>query len=309
MNKIAILDAKTLGDDVSLDLFNEFGELSIYPTTSKEERLINIADANIIITNKVIIDKEIMDKTNIKLICIAATGMNNVDLEYASQKGIVVKNVSGYSTASVTQVTFALILELINKIPYYDNFVKTDGWLHYETFTHHGKPFYELAGKKFGIIGFGEIGQSVAAVAQSFGCDVVYYSTSGMNNNTNYSSYSLEQLLSLCDIVSIHAPLNDNTNNLLNGSNLGLLKENAILLNLGRGGIVNEKDIVKEVDSRNIYYATDVLSVEPMQDDSPFLTIQNKERFLFTPHIAWASYEARVRLINLIKENIKTFLL
>lgn len=309
MNKIAILDAKTLGDDVSLDIFNEFGEVSIYPTTSKEERLTNIADANIIITNKVIIDKEIMDKTNIKLICIAATGMNNVDLEYASQKGIVVKNVSGYSTASVTQVTFALILELINKIPYYDNFVKTNGWLNYETFTHHGKPFYELSGKKFGIIGFGEIGQSVAAVAQAFGSEVVYYSTSGMNNNTNYSSYSLEQLLSQCDIVSIHAPLNDKTNNLLNSANLGLLKENTILLNLGRGGIVNEKDIVKEVDSRNIYYATDVLAIEPMQDDSPFLTIQNKERFLFTPHIAWASYEARIRLINLIKENIKTFLL
>jgi len=309
MNKIVILDAKTLGDDISLDLFNEFGELISYQTTKPSETIKNIGDANIIITNKVIIDKNIMDNTNIKLICIAATGMNNVDLDYAKEKGIEVKNVVGYSTNSVTQLTFSIVLEFINKIPYYDNFVKSNQWLNYDSFTHLGQPFKELAGKKWGIIGFGTIGQAVAKVADAFGCNVNYYSTSGMNNNTSYNMYNLEELLKTSDIITIHAPLNDNTNNLLNGSNLHLLKENAILLNLGRGGIVNEKDIVAEVESRNIYYGTDVIEKEPMSNDSAFLNIRKKENYIFTPHIAWASVESRERLVHLIKENIKTFIL
>lgn len=309
MNKIAILDAKTLGDDIDLTIFDEFGEVNIFDTTSLDKRLENIADANIVITNKVVIDKEIMDNSNIQLICIAATGMNNVDLEYASEKNIVVKNVAGYSTASVTQLTFAMILELINKIPYYDDFVKSNKWLNYDTFTHLGNPWNELSGKKFGIIGFGAIGQSVAKVAESFGCEVAYYSTSGLNSNTYYNTYTLTQMLSTCDIISIHAPLNEKTMNLLNRNNLNLLKENAILLNLGRGGIVNELDIVAEVESRNIYYATDVVEKEPMQDDSAFLNITKKDNYLFTPHIAWASFESRTRLVHLIKDNIKTFLI
>ena len=309
MNKIVILDAKTLGGDISLDLFNEFGEVISYQTTKPSETIDNIGDANIIITNKVIIDKNIMDNTNIKLICIAATGMNNVDLDYAKEKGIEVKNVVGYSTNSVTQLTFSIVLEFINKIPYYDNFVKSKQWLNYDSFTHLGQPFKELAGKKWGIIGFGTIGQAVAKVADAFGCDVNYYSTSGMNNNTSYSMYTLEELLKTSDIITIHAPLNDKTNNLLNASNLPLLKENAILLNLGRGGIVNEQDIVAEVESRNIYYGTDVIEKEPMADDSAFLSIRKNENYIFTPHIAWASVESRERLVDLIKENIKTFIL
>jgi glycerate dehydrogenase len=309
MNNIVLLDSKTLGDDIDLTIFEEFGDFKSYETTSLDKRLDNIGKANIVITNKVIIDKEIMDNSSIELICIAATGMNNVDLEYAKEKGITVKNVAGYSTASVTQLTFALILELINRIPYYDNFVKSKEWLNYDTFTHLGNPWNELSGKKFGIIGFGAIGQGVAKVAESFGCEVSYYSTSGLNNNAYYYSYNLVDMLSNCDIISIHAPLNEKTNNLINSSNLHLLKENAILLNLGRGGIINETDVVAEVESRNIYYATDVIEKEPMQDDSPFLNITKKDNYLFTPHIAWASYESRKRLVSLIKENIKTYLL
>jgi glycerate dehydrogenase len=309
MNKIAILDAKTLGEDIDLSIFEEFGEINVYQTTSKDDRVSNIGSANIIITNKVVIDKEVIDSTKIDLICIAATGMNNVDLEYAKQKGIEVKNVAGYSTASVTQLTFSLILEFINNIPYYDNFVKNKQWLNYDTFTHLGNPWSELSGKKFGIIGFGTIGQSVAKVAESFGCEVYYYSTSGLNKNTYYNSYNLTTLLEECDIITIHAPLNEKTNNLINSSNLGLLKEKAILLNLGRGGIVNEFDIVAEVEKRDIYFGTDVLAVEPMQDDSPFLNITKKQNYLFSPHIAWASAESRKRLVSLIKENIKSYLL
>jgi lactate dehydrogenase-like 2-hydroxyacid dehydrogenase len=307
LEKIVFLDRKTLGDDVCLDAFNKFGEVLTFESTSADLTLERIADATIVVTNKVVIDKNIMDQTNIKLICIAATGMNNIDLEYASQKGIEVKNVAGYSTSSVTQLTFALVLDFINKISYYDNFGKND-WQNNDVFTHLGKSFYDLDGKSWGIIGLGDIGKQVANVAQSFGCNVSFYSTSGKNSCDLYEQKSLENILKESDIVSIHAPLNEQTNNLLNKDNLALIKENAILLNLGRGGIVNEEDISKEIDSRTIYFGTDVVSKEPIVKDSPLLKIKNKEQLLLTPHIAWASKEARVRLVEGIVKNIEGFL-
>jgi lactate dehydrogenase-like 2-hydroxyacid dehydrogenase len=307
LEKIVFLDRKTLGDDVCLDAFNKFGEVLTFESTSADLTLERIADATIVVTNKVVIDKNIMDQTNIKLICIAATGMNNIDLEYASQKGIEVKNVAGYSTSSVTQLTFALVLDFINKISYYDNFGKNN-WQNNDVFTHLGKSFYDLDGKSWGIIGLGDIGKQVANVAQSFGCNVSFYSTSGKNSCDLYGQKSLENLLKESDIISIHAPLNEQTNNLLNKDNLALIKENAILLNLGRGGIVNEEDISKEIDSRTIYFGTDVVSKEPIVKDSPLLKIKNKEQLLLTPHIAWASKEARVRLVEGIVKNIEGFL-
>jgi lactate dehydrogenase-like 2-hydroxyacid dehydrogenase len=307
LEKIVFLDRKTLGNDVCLDAFNKFGEVVTYESTSADLTLERIADATIVVTNKVVIDKNIMDQTNIKLICIAATGMNNIDLEYASQKGIEVKNVAGYSTSSVTQLTFALVLDFINKISYYDNFGKNN-WQNNDVFTHLGKSFYDLDGKSWGIIGLGDIGKQVANVAQSFGCNVSFYSTSGKNSCDLYEQKSLENLLKESDIISIHAPLNEQTNNLLNKDNLALIKENAILLNLGRGGIVNEEDISKEIDSRTIYFGTDVVSKEPIVKDSPLLKIKNKEQLLLTPHIAWASKEARVRLVEGIVKNIEGFL-
>jgi lactate dehydrogenase-like 2-hydroxyacid dehydrogenase len=307
LEKIVFLDRKTLGDDVCLDAFNKFGEVLTFESTSADLTLERIADATIVVTNKVVIDKNIMDQTNIKLICIAATGMNNIDLEYASQKGIEVKNVAGYSTSSVTQLTFALVLDFINKISYYDNFGKNN-WQNNDVFTHLGKSFYDLDGKSWGIIGLGDIGKQVANVAQSFGCNVSFYSTSGKNSCDLYEQKSLENILKESDIVSIHAPLNEQTNNLLNKDNLALIKENAILLNLGRGGIVNEEDISKEIDSRTIYFGTDVVSKEPIVKDSPLLKIKNKEQLLLTPHIAWASKEARVRLVEGIVKNIEGFL-
>jgi glycerate dehydrogenase len=308
-NKIAILDALTLGDDIDLSIFDQFGSVESFQTTSYEETIKHIGDANIIITNKVIIDKKIMDQTNIDLICIAATGMNNVDLDYAKEKEIRVKNVVGYSTASVLQLTFALALGFAQKIKQYDNYVKDGSWAKSPVFTNLSQPMIELDNKTWGIIGLGSIGLSVANIAKSFGCNVQYYSTSGMNNNTQYNSVSLEELLKTSDIISVHSPLNNDTNNLLNKDNLVLLKDSTILLNLGRGGIVNEQDIANEVDSREIYYGCDVVSKEPIEKDSPLLKVDNKDRLLFTPHIAWATKEARVRLINSIKDNIKEFLI
>lgn len=307
--KIVILDALTLGDDIDLGIFSEFGDVTIFQTTSKDETISNISDADIVITNKVVIDKDVIDNTNIKLVCVAATGMNNINLEYAKQKNIEVKNVVGYSTASVAQLTFSIALQFIQQISYYDQYVKSKQWCRSKVFTNISKPFYELEGKTWGIIGLGNIGKRVATIAQSFGCNTNYYSTSGTNNNTNYNSISLEELLSNSDIISIHSPLNDTTLNLINKTNLTLLKDKTIILNLGRGGIVNEQDIANELDTREIFYGTDVVTKEPISIESDLLKVVNKDRLIITPHIAWASKEARVRLINMIKDNIKEFIL
>lgn len=307
--KIVFLDRKTLGDDITLDQFKKYGEVISYESTSNNETIERIGDASIIVTNKVIIDKNVMDNTNLKLICIAATGMNNVDLQYAEQKGIKVKNVAGYSTSSVAQLTFAFALEFIQRISYYDDFGK-NRWKHSDIFTHLNKPFYELEGKNWGIIGFGQIGQKVANIAKEFGCNVQYYSTSGKNKNDRFQSLPLDKLLSSSDIISIHAPLNESTLNLINNTNLNTIKKGCILLNLGRGGIVNEKDTSDAINQgEDIYYGTDVVSKEPIEEDNPLLKIKNKDRLIITPHIAWGSKEARIRLLNGIERNIKDFVL
>ncbi|MCH9814592.1 MAG: D-2-hydroxyacid dehydrogenase [Epsilonproteobacteria bacterium] len=306
--KIVILDKKTLGDDIDLGCFDRFGEVVMYGNTTKEETLERINDADIVVTNKVVIDRKIMDKSNIKLICVAATGMNNIDLEYAKQKGIVVKNVAGYSTPSVVQTTFSLALYLIGKLRYLDDFTKGDGWVESSIFTNIENPYVDISGKTWGIIGLGEIGKGVAKVAEAFGAQVQYYSTSGRNRDSEYQRASLEDLLKSSDIISIHAPLNDQTHNLLNEDNLTLLKKHTVLLNLGRGGIINEKELAIFIDKSEIFVGLDVLEKEPMTQDSPFRNVVRKEALFITPHIAWASVESRVKLVKGICENIETYL-
>ena len=307
-NKIVILDAKTFGEDIDLSVFNILGEVKLYQTSSYEQTINHISDSSIVITNKVIIDKDIIDSCNIKLICVAATGMNNIDLDYAKKKGIVVKNAVGYSTSSVAQLTLSMALQFIQKISYYNDYVQNNSWCKSDIFTHLDKPFYELDNKTWGIIGLGNIGKKVASIASSFGCNIQYYSTSGTNNDTQYNNVSLDKLLQTSDIISIHCALNDNTLNLINKSNLKLLKDKTIILNLGRGGIVNEEDISKKLDKRELYYGTDVVTVEPIIEQSPLLAVQNKNRIIITPHIAWASIEARKRLVNIVLNNIKEYL-
>lgn len=309
MSKIVILDAKTLGDDLDLSLLDRFGEIIRYETTEPSNTLERISDADIIITNKVVITEEMMGKTpRLKLICIAATGTNNIDLNGAKNKGIVVKNVAGYSTKSVVQHTFAMALYLLEKMSYYDNAVKSGIWTNSKLFTDVSKPFYEIAGKQWGIIGLGAIGNEVAKIATAFGADVCYYSTSGQNLQSDYPHKALDLLLRECDIISIHAPLNEATENLLNAKNLSLVKNEAILLNLGRGGIINEADLAQELEKRKIYAGLDVIAKEPIQTDNPLIHIHAQERLLITPHIAWTSIEARKKLLEGIVENIQTFL-
>ena len=308
--KIVFLDAKTVGDDIDLSIFEEFGEFIAYPTTKREETVERIKDADIVITNKVVLDKDILEKADkLKLICVAATGYNNIDIETAKKKGIAVTNVAGYSTESVVQHTFAMLFYLLEHLRYYDDYVKSGEYAKSDIFTHLGRPFWEVHGKTWGIIGLGTIGRRVAEVAESFGANVIYASTSGVDRKEKYPRYDLDELLQTSDIVSIHAPLNKNTENLITYDKLKLMKKHAILLNLGRGKIVNEADLAKALDEDLIGGAgLDVLEQEPINADNPLLKIKNKEKLLITPHIAWTSIEARKRLIKEIAENIRAFL-
>ena len=307
--KIVFLDAKTMGDDVSLEAFKEFGEFITYPTTSKKQTIEHIGNAQVILTNKVVIDSDIMDRCpQLRLICITATGMNNVDLDYAKQKGIEVKNAAGYSTASVTQTTFTLALYLMAQSKFYDEFVKSGDWSRSGLFTNVERPFSEIKGKKWGIIGFGTIGKSVAKVADAFGANVSYYSTSGVNNDSTHTRMELDEMMQTCDIISIHAPLNEKTNGLIKKEQLNLMKKGAILVNVGRGGIVDEADLAYAIDNNDILAGLDVTATEPVEENNKLLHVKNKENLIITPHIAWASYEARVELMKIVADNIKSFL-
>jgi glycerate dehydrogenase len=304
--KIVLLDALTFGD-TDLSGFERLGDVEVYQTTSADETDARIKDVDVIVTNKVVITKEHMQNNkNLKLICVAATGMNNVDFEAASELGIKVKNVAGYSTDSVIQHTFSLLFYLIGHSRYYDEVVKDGTYSRSPIFTDVSKPFFEVKNKKWGIIGLGEIGRGVASVASAFGADVCYYSTSGKNSNSDYKRVELDAMLSECDIISIHAPLNEQTNNLLDYEQLLMCKDGAVVLNLGRGGIINEEAVAKIVDEKNISFGLDVLSKEPMRQNHPLLDVKNKERLYVTPHIAWTSIEARDKLIASVIENIKT---
>ncbi len=307
--KIVFLDAKTLGDDADFSLFKQFGTFEAYDISSLSQRIEHIGDAKIVLTNKVLIDKEVMDACpNLGLICVTATGMNNVDLVYAKEKGIRVKNVAGYSTASVTQTTFSLALYLIGQMAYYDGYVKSGGWVHSKIFTHIERPFSEIKGKRWGIIGFGTIGKEVAKVASAFGATVVYYSTSGANNDAQYERLELETLMRSCDIISIHAPLNEHTKGLIAHEQLAWMKKGALLVNVGRGGIVDEKALAFAIDEQGIYAGIDVVGIEPMEEGNPLLHVKQSHRLAMTPHVAWASVEARRELMRLVGENIKDYL-
>lgn len=308
--KIVILDAKTLGATPNLGDISKFGELTIFESTSSDQRIERIKDADIIITNKVLIDAYVMDHCpDLKLVCISATGMNNVDLVTAEKKGLKVMNAAGYSSGSVAQHTFAMLLQLTNQISYYDQYVKSGKYTQSDIFTHYGPTIFELRNKNYGIIGMGNIGRTVASIAQSFGAHVCYYSTSGKNTGQDFPALKLEELLKTSDIISIHAPLNEKTKNLIGKDQLAMMQSHAILINVGRGGIVNEKELANAIDRRLIGGACiDVFEQEPIDEKSPLLSVQYPERLVLSPHNAWASIEARTRLVEIIMENIKTYL-
>ena len=306
--KIVILDALTYGD-TSLAGFESLGDVTIHQTTSADETAQRVREAEVIVTNKVVISDAVMEASpKLKLICVAATGTNNIDHDAAARRGISVKNVAGYSTDAVVQHTFSMLFYLMGHSRYYDEYVKSGAWQKEAVFAHIGPSFSELRGKTWGIIGLGEIGRNVANIARAFGANVCYYSTSGKNENNEYEKTTLSRLIEESDIISIHAPLNPSTENLISHSELLQMKDGAVLLNLGRGGIVDEDALSVIIDVKPIFVGLDVLTREPMKTPHPLLSVKHPQRLYITPHIAWTSREARERLITATIENIKTFL-
>ena len=307
--KIVFLDAKTIGEDIDLSGYDSLGTVVKYGFSTAEEARERTKDADVIVLNKVEINETSIGKADhLKLVCVTATGTNNLDKEYLKQRGIAWRNVAGYSTETVAQHTFALLFYLMEKLRYYDDYVKTEKYVEDVTFTHFENVFHELSGKTWGIIGLGNIGQRVADIAKLFGCHVIYYSTSGKNTKPGYERVSLEELLRSSDIVSVHAPLDENTRGLMNRKTFALMKREAIFLNLGRGPIVVEQDLADALNGGTIAAAgLDVLCVEPMQRDNPLRTIKDSGKLLITPHIAWASVEARTRLMKTIEKQIREF--
>ena len=304
--KIAFLDAATMGD-VSFEPFEKLGDFTRYENSTPEEARERVRDLDVLLINKVIVDKELIDSApNLKLICIAATGVNNIDVEYAASKGIPVRNAVGYSTDSVVQTTFMHILSLVGGAPYFDESVKSGSYSRSGMFTDTKWNWWELAGKTIGIIGMGNIGQKVARIAEAFGMQVCYYSTSGTGHCKDYPCLSLEELLKTSDIVSVHAPLNERTLNLIGKEQLSMMKPQAYLVNVGRGAIIVEEDLAQAVDDGVIAGAgVDVFVTEPLPESHPYLRMRHPERMRLSPHIAWASIEARDRLIGIMAENIQ----
>ena len=305
--KIVFLDAKTIGDDIDLSGYEALGEVIKYGFSTAEEAAERAKDADVLVINKVEInEKSIGEADHLKLVCVTATGTNNLDKEYLAERGIAWRNVAGYSTECVAQHTFALLFYLLEKMPYYDNYVKSEKYVNDSMFTHFANHFHELGKMTWGIIGLGAIGKRVADLAKAFGCHVIYYSTSGNHTEDAYERVDFDTLLTTSDIVSVHAPLTEQTEHLMNAAAFAKMKRSAIFINVGRGPIVVEADLADALEQGTIAAAgLDVLSVEPMREDNPLRRIKDSERLVITPHIAWAAVETRKRLMDIILHQVK----
>jgi lactate dehydrogenase-like 2-hydroxyacid dehydrogenase len=306
MKKIVFLDSATVGQVPELEMLSNLGKVILYPFTEPNDTMERIIDADIILTNKVVINEShLKNCKNLKLICVTATGTNNIDLKAAANLEIKVVNAVGYAAESVAQYTFAVLLQMINQVSYYDSYVKSGEYCSNKTFTNIDKPFYELAGKKMGIIGLGKIGNSIARIATGFGMTVSYHSISGQNFNSEYEHLTLETLLKTSDIVSINTPLNELSKSIINYQKLILMKPESILINTARGGIVVETDLANALNNKIIRGACiDVYEQEPFDLNHPYLKISDPSSLILTPHNAWASQESRQRLMNIIIGNI-----
>ncbi len=307
--KIVFLDAKTLGDDIDYTGFEQMGEVVRYPFTSTEEAPDRVKDADVLVVNKVLVNRRtISSAENLKLVCVTATGTNNLDKDYLAERGIAWRNVAGYSTESVAQHTFAILFYLMENLRYYDDYVKEGRYINDRIFTHFAKTFHELNGMTWGILGLGAIGRRVADIAGMFGAKVIYYSASGAPAQEGYHQVDFDTLLSESDILSIHAPLNEYTEGIMDAEAFRKMKSSAILLNLGRGPIINESDLAAALNAGEISAAgLDVLCAEPMSKENPLLDVHDKDRLFITPHIAWATVEARQRLMKIIEGQIREF--
>lgn len=308
--KIVVLERNSAGTDIQMD-YSDLGEVVYYPNTvSKEQVAERVKDADIVVANKSpFCEETLKDAPNLKLICELATGFDNCDLTYCKQRGIQVRNVVDYSTAMVAQHTFALALSLIGRLPHYDKYVKSGQYAAQDRFSNFDFPFYELDGKTWGIVGMGNIGRRVAKIAESFGCKVIFYSASGKSTCTDYERVDLDTLLERSDILSLHCPLSDLTRHLINEEALRKMKKSAVLINVARGAVVDNKALYEALKEERIAAAgLDVLEQEPMIPENPLSKLTDSNRLIITPHLAWASVEARTRCVDEVHKNIQAFL-
>ncbi len=309
--KIVILERNSVGEDVSVECLRDFGEVILYGNTvTMEEVRERVREAEIVIANKSpLCEETLKDAPNVKLICEFATGYDNCDLAYCDSRGIKVANVRDYCTAMVAQHTFAMALALSQKLFYYDTYVKSGAYSAQDRFSNFDVPFYELEGKTWGIVGMGNIGRRVAKIASSFGCSVVFHSITGNSTCTEYRRVDKETLLSESDFVSLHCPLSDLSRNFIDAQALKCMKNTAVLLNVARGAVVNNEDLYQALETGEIAAAgLDVLEKEPLDAANPLGRIKDSNRLLITPHLAWASVEARTRCVQEAYKNIEAFL-
>ncbi len=308
--KIVLLDTLTMGSDMNFKCIEALGEVVSYGNTAPNDVAGHIKDADVVALNKVVLDeKALRNAKNLKLICVFAIGYNNIDLDYCKANNIKVRNVPGYCSGSVCQHTFALLFSLIENMRYYDEFVKSGAYSESGVANHLGKRFFEIEGKKWGIIGMGSIGRRVADCAAAFGAEVCYSSISGAIREENYPNVQLDTLLSESDIITVHAPLNEKTHHLIGEKELKMMKKTAVIVNVGRGSVIDEAALQEAIDDGIIAGAAlDVYSEEPPKADSPIMNVKNKEKIVYTPHIAWGSVQARERCISMTADNIKAFI-
>lgn len=309
--KIVILERNSVGPDVPVDCISDFGEVTIYGNTvTKEEVIERVREADIVIANKSPLNEETLkDAPKVKLICEFATGFDNCDLKYCKSRGIKVTNVVDYSTAMVAQHTFAMALALSEKLFHYDDYVKSGAYSAQDRFSNFDIPFTELEGKTWGIIGMGNIGKRVAKIAAAFGCKVIFYSVTGKSTCTDYEQVDFDTLLAESDYLSLHCPLSDITKNLIDETALSKMKKTAILLNVARGKVVDNKALYKALVNGIIAGAgLDVVEEEPLKLTNPLSELKDSNQLIITPHLAWASVEARNRVVWGAHENIAAFL-
>lgn len=307
---IVVLERNSVGPDISVDCFYELGNVTCYRNTvTIEEVKERVKDADIIVANKSpMCEESLKDAPNVKMICEFATGYDNCDLAYCKSRGIRVTNVVDYCSAMVAQHTFALALALSQKLPHYDNYVKSGAYSAQDRFSNFDIPFYELEGKTWGIVGMGNIGKRVARIATAFGCKVIFHSVTGKSTVTDYPQVDKDTLLRESDFLSLHCPLSDLSRNFIDKESLSKMKPTAYLINVARGPVVNNTDLYEALEAGKIAGAgLDVLEKEPLQLSNPLSKIKDSNKLIITPHLAWGSVEARMRCVEGVYENIKAF--
>lgn len=306
MMKITVLDAKTLGDDISLELFNELGNVEVFQLTERDKIAERIEFSDVVIINKVKLDSTVLaNAKNLKLICVAATGYDNIDISYCKENNVAVCNVAGYSANSVSQLTVAMVLSAACNLEAFRGSVADGSYSRGSVQNILTPVYHELSGKVWGIIGYGGIGKRVAAAAEALGCEVVFNKRSPVSDAR---CLPLDELLRVSDIVTVHVPLTDETRSMIGERELSLMKDGAFLVNVARGAVTDEQAVANAVISGKLgFFGCDVYSVEPMPENHPFYQIRNRKNVCLTPHMAWGAYESRVRCLEEIKKNIISF--